>query len=164
MIHGIRHVKVAVRIKRDAPGIKEVPRRSSRLSQNLNWFVVCIQDLDSTVPEFTYKLQACCVGPNIIRIAEFPCSTSRFSVSAEEFSIRRKNLDAMIARISHINSVLRIYAYSLSPVKLTGLISSFAKEAHEIRSVRPEVLHAFRCFIFADIHIAFRIHRHRSGE
>src|SRR5262245_32400109 len=106
MVLRIGYIKVARGIEGDAPGITELARFSAGSTDDLNRAIVGIKYLNATVSEFADILATGAVDANIIRIAQFAQAGASFSIHAKEFALTREDLDAMIAGIGDVKSVL----------------------------------------------------------
>ncbi len=71
IVQRVGHVKIALGIQRDAPGIAELPRRAARAAQNFQWLVLGVKYLNAAVAEFADVLQSAGVHAHVVRIAEF---------------------------------------------------------------------------------------------
>src|SRR6267378_3478135 len=102
MVHGVGDIKVPFGIKRDAPRIAELARRGTGAADNFDQFVMRVESLNATVPELTNELVPRRVHPHVIRITQFARTGSRPAVAPDILSVRRENLDAMIAGVGHV--------------------------------------------------------------
>jgi hypothetical protein len=102
MVQGIRHVKIAGGIERNAPWIAEAARFRAGTADNFDRLIMRIENLDPAIAEFTDVLIARCVHAHIVWITQLAFACAGLSVRANEFSITRKDLNTMIARISNV--------------------------------------------------------------
>src|SRR5258705_8185177 len=128
MIAGIAHVEIAARIQGNAPGIVELPGRSSRSSQDLNRLIVCIENLHAAVAELAHELVSGGIDPHVVGGAHLASILTGTTVSAQPFSIRRKDLHTMVAGIGNVNAIGAIYAQAFGAVELTRPGSGRSKE------------------------------------
>src|SRR4051794_3063975 len=118
MVAGIRHVEIAMRIQINAPGIAETAGSASRKAEDLHCSVLCIENLNPAVPEFTNKLVTGRIHAHVIRIAQFSWSMSRASITAQPSAFWGKDLDAVVARVRHIKPTGRIEAQAFGAIEL----------------------------------------------
>jgi len=93
----------------------------------------------------------------------------------QQLAVTRKDLNAVVAGIGHVDAVLRVRAESLGAVQFPGPGSGVAEAAQEFRAggvARAGTWHAGRAnlctrsspAIFADVDFALRVHRDRPGS
>src|SRR5687768_17009114 len=96
MIGGIRHVKVATGIERDRPRIIHLARFRPCAADDFNSAAVRIENLHAAVAKFADESIAIGIDSNVVRITHLTGSGTGAAKSAQELSIRRKDLDAVI--------------------------------------------------------------------
>src|SRR6266496_2518736 len=124
MIHRVGHVKIPLRVERDAPWIAELPGCRSGPAQNLHRLSVRVKNLDAAVAELADKLKTLSIHLHVVGITHFAWSRSRFAIGREIFSVRGEYLNAMMARVSHVEPVLCIDAETLRAVELAIAITA----------------------------------------
>ncbi len=80
----IGHVEIAGGIEGDAPRVAEAARFGAGAADDLDRFVIGIENLDATVAEFANILATGLIHANIIWITQFTDPLAGFSVGAEE--------------------------------------------------------------------------------
>src|SRR6267143_947060 len=126
MILRIRHIKIPARVERHAPGVRKSPGLRARPSDDFNWPVVRVENLDAAVAELADKLVSICVDANVVGITQVAFARASPAIRTDELPVARKNLDAMIARVRHVKPVLRIHANPFGPIELTRSDAGFA--------------------------------------
>src|SRR5689334_21674628 len=82
----VGHIKISGRIQRHSPGITEATRFGAGTTDDLQRLVICVENLDATVAEFTHILSSCTIHTNVVRIAQLTFARPRLAVSAQEFA------------------------------------------------------------------------------
>src|SRR5947207_2333871 len=164
MIHGVGDVQVPSRIEREAPRIAESSGRCAGFPEHFHRPMIAIEDLDAAVPELADKLVAFRVHFHVVGITQLALTGTRFAVSFDKFSVRRKNLDAMIARIGDVDTVLPIDAQTLGAIKLSVASPARSQDTHQFRPLRRELLHALGQAVLAHENIALRVHYDRTRK
>src|SRR5881409_1872815 len=106
MVSRVRHIKVAVGIKRERPRIIELTRRRSSTAKDLERPIRGVENLNAAVAEFADILSTVAVDLYVVGITQFSGPAAGPAVSLEPLPVRRKNLDAMIAGIGHVEAVV----------------------------------------------------------
>src|SRR5947207_2760488 len=102
--------------------------------------MVLIENLDATVPEFADELQTSRVHLHVVRITHFAATRPRFPVRPDKFSIRRKDFNPVIARISHVEPVLKIGPQTFGAIKLALAVPAAADDTDQF-SAGAKLLH-----------------------
>src|SRR5439155_19409718 len=116
----------SVRIQRDTPGIAELSRPRPWPAQHFQHLVVRIENLHPAVSKFADVLPPVCVDAHVIGVTHLAGILTRLAMASQPFSIRPKYLDAVIARISYVNSILPINAQSFRPIELARSAAGLA--------------------------------------
>src|SRR6185369_4085489 len=66
MIAGVGHVKIAVRIERDAPGIAKLAGVAACAAENFHRLIVRIKNLDAAIAELANKLKSLRIDAHIV--------------------------------------------------------------------------------------------------
>src|SRR5262249_22046830 len=115
----VSDVEVAGGVQRHAPWVAEPARSHARTANDLERLIIRIEDLDSAVAEFANILSTRLINTNIVGITQFAFARAGLAVRPDELTVAGKDLNAMIARVGHINPILSIDAKSFRPIKLT---------------------------------------------
>src|SRR2546422_435024 len=100
MIAGVSDVKVAVGIERDAPRIAELAGFAACAAQNFHRLIARVENLNAAVAKLADKLETLRIDTHVVRITQFAFAATRRAIRTEPFAIGRKDLNAMIARVS----------------------------------------------------------------
>ena len=93
-------------------------RLGAGAANDLDWLIVCIEDLNPAIAEFADVLPPGPVHANIVGITQLAFAAPGLSIGAQEFAVPIENLDAMIAGVRDIDPILRIYADAFRPIKI----------------------------------------------
>src|SRR5438876_513802 len=119
MVQSISHIKIAARVEGHSPRIAELGWLGPCHANDFDRPVVRIEDLDAAIAEFANVLTSGTVHANVIRIAQLAFTSAGLSISSKKFAIAGKNLNAVIARIGDVQTVVSIDTKSFRPVELT---------------------------------------------
>ena len=128
---GVCYVKILRRVQSYAPWVSKAAGLRARAADDFNGPVVCVKYLQPAVAELAYVLPPGLVHTNVVRITQFTQAFSGLTIGAQEMAVTGKNLDAMIARIGHIQTVLGVHAQTFRPVEFTWTGAGMAEAAQE---------------------------------
>src|SRR5215813_8169868 len=135
MIARVGHVEVAARIQRDRPRIIQLAGATAGSAEDLQRPLLGIEDLDPAVAELTDVLAAGLVDLHVVRVTEFAQAAPGPAAGLQPFTARRKDLDAMIARVGHVDPIIRAHAEPFGPVEL-AIARAGASEAEQRMMIR----------------------------
>src|SRR5437667_3762408 len=138
MIHRVGHVEIPFRVERDAPRIAELPGCRAGPAQNLHRLPMRVKNLDAAVAKLAHELKALSIHFHVVRITHLASARSRLAVCRQKLSVRRKYLNAMMARVGDVEPVPRIDAQPLRAVELAIAIAAASQDANPIRPFRSE--------------------------
>src|SRR6266702_4418262 len=124
MIHRVGYVKISFRVEGDAPRIAELPGCRAGPAQNLHRLRLRVKNLDAAVAELAHKLKTLSIHFHVVGITHFASARSRPAECRQKLSVRRKYLNAMIARVGDVEPVLCINPQSLRAVELAIAIAA----------------------------------------
>src|SRR5437773_604554 len=156
MVQSVSHIKIARGIERHSPRIAELSWLGPCHANDFDRLVVRIEDLDAAIAEFANVLASGAVHANVIRIAQLAFAGAGLSISSKEFAVAGKNLNAVIARIGDVQTVMSIDAKSFGPIELTRSRPGLAEASEEFdRKIfaligKLKFLDAFNFAVFAD--------------
>jgi len=164
MVAGIGDVKISMGVQRYAPRIVELARRTSRPANHFNRAPCRVEHMNAAVAELAYELLAISVHANIVRITEILPPRPGLARGAQKFSLRREDLNAMIARICDVKAIVTIDGYALRAVKLAINSAELADRAEKPMIVRRKALNPFRRAVFAYEDVPFGVHSYGSRQ
>src|SRR5829696_9032317 len=118
MIPCVRDVEISFRIEGQTPRVAETSRFGSCAADDLDRPILPIKDLNPAVAKFADKLMTLAVHAHIIGIAHLAQPGSGLAKAGGPRAVRCKDLNAMIARIGHMQSLIGTKAQAFRAVEL----------------------------------------------
>src|ERR1035441_10037383 len=142
MVLGVGDIEVARRIQGQAPGITELAWRGAWAADDFQRLVIRIEYLDAAVAELTDVLPSRCIHADVVGVTQFTVALARLAMGADELAVAGKDLDAVVAGVGHVDSVLGIDAHPFRAVKLARRVAGMAEAGQQLFAAGGKLLPA----------------------